>query len=194
MFRRGGQQRDQLTGGTGDVNPQIFSSAVTAGTGATGNTTTIYLPTRRLPVVGRAQVLELLKIWLDVHPAWCTVATSTAVGNLPLWACYRVVVRNPGSAAVTSADTSLVASITLTPELTYIGTANQAMSNPHTDGMVQIDLTDGAGHGILIGSDAIYVNGVCANTLINQNNIRFLYRWKEVSLAEYVGMVQSAGG
>lgn len=55
------------------------------------------------------------------------------------------------------------------------------------------DLTDGAGHGVLVATDAIYLQifttGV-ANTS-ETGRFRMLYRFKNVSLAEYIGIVQS---
>lgn len=59
------------------------------------------------------------------------------------------------------------------------------------------DLTDGAGHGILVATDSIFF-GVLnpagygaggANSLGAEANL--LYRWKDVSIEEYIGIVQS---
>ena len=57
------------------------------------------------------------------------------------------------------------------------------------------DITDGAGHGVLVGTDSIYITGfVPSSWYLNGTNTVFaklLYRWKDVSLAEYIGIVQS---
>ena len=57
------------------------------------------------------------------------------------------------------------------------------------------DLTDGAGHGILVATDSIFLTGyVPSNWYTNGTNtvfVKLLYRWKDVSLAEYIGIVQS---
>ena len=57
------------------------------------------------------------------------------------------------------------------------------------------DITDGAGHGVLVATDSIYITGyVPASWYLNGTNTVFaklLYRWKDVSLAEYIGIVQS---
>lgn len=56
-----------------------------------------------------------------------------------------------------------------------------------------IDLTDGAGHGILIATDQIYIacseSGYSASP--NTLSYKIMYRLKTVGLTEYVGMVQS---
>lgn len=53
-------------------------------------------------------------------------------------------------------------------------------------------LHDGAGHGLLVATDAMNINIQSASTtLINKLVCRIGYRWKEVSLVEYIGIVQS---
>lgn len=55
-----------------------------------------------------------------------------------------------------------------------------------------IDLTDGAGHGILIATDYIYASFSSAGTgVINSAQVKILYRWKNIGLTEYIGIVQS---
>jgi len=54
------------------------------------------------------------------------------------------------------------------------------------------DYTDGAGHGMLIATDQIFVLLQSANTTQqNTAECRILYRWKNIGLQEYVGIVQS---
>jgi len=54
------------------------------------------------------------------------------------------------------------------------------------------DLTDGDGHGILVATDNIFaqINSV-TTSLTNVCDIKIMYRWKNVSLQEYIGIVQS---
>ena len=55
-----------------------------------------------------------------------------------------------------------------------------------------LDLTDGAGHGFLVASDNIYLQvSSIASGIVNSANVKILYRWKDVSVQEYVGIVQS---
>lgn len=58
--------------------------------------------------------------------------------------------------------------------------------------MLELDLTDGAGHGYLIATDQIFVNVVSTTTsAANTVSYKIMYRWKNVGLAEYIGIVQS---
>ncbi len=54
------------------------------------------------------------------------------------------------------------------------------------------DCTDGAGHGVLIATDNIFAQ-VQSTATGNSNSvaIKILYRWKNVGLQEYIGLVQS---
>jgi hypothetical protein len=55
-----------------------------------------------------------------------------------------------------------------------------------------LDVTDGAGHGVLIATDSIYAQVNSANTATtNTVYFKLLYRFKEVNIIEYVGIVQS---
>lgn len=60
-----------------------------------------------------------------------------------------------------------------------------------TEPFVQ-DLTDGAGHGLLIATDNLYLGVDSEATGFAQSvQCKILYRWKNVSETEYVGIVQS---
>jgi hypothetical protein len=55
-----------------------------------------------------------------------------------------------------------------------------------------LDLTDGAGHGLLIATDNIFMTVYSTNTgVANEVGCKILYRWKNVSVEEYIGIVQS---
>lgn len=54
------------------------------------------------------------------------------------------------------------------------------------------DLTDGAGHGIIVATDNIYVTLFSAGTgVAAEVDVKIMYRFKNVALAEYIGVVQS---
>jgi hypothetical protein len=62
------------------------------------------------------------------------------------------------------------------------------------------DLTDGAGHGILIATDNIYLgvnaslssfNLGDADPIVGGVSANLIYRFKEIGLSEYIGIVQS---
>lgn len=77
--------RESLTGGTGDVNPQFWSTSVVQ----SGNDTTTTLSTSAPPGIGismaggRVLAMELLKAWLVFEQGtggWNATAASFAVG------------------------------------------------------------------------------------------------------------------
>lgn len=65
------------------------------------------------------------------------------------------------------------------------------------DEPISYDLTDGAGHGILVATDFLYfsfstvVGSGSATSQASFASCRIKYRWKEVKLEEYIGIVQS---
>ncbi len=165
----------ELTGGTGDVNPQILTTTATQ-TGADVETQIeIPLPIPRYSSKpNRAIVLEALKVfwvWKNI-PA---VASSTQQAVLSTSGSEDLLVSTQ-TFAVTALDVNLA---------TSVGFHIQ-------DRVSSTDLTDGAGHGILIGTDSIFLTVASdLTTVVNIVTARLLYRYKEVSLTEYIGMVQS---
>jgi hypothetical protein len=71
-------------------------------------------------------------------------------------------------------------------------TAGGSVSQPQCDIFQVMDLTDGAGHGILIATDSIFI-AVSETGYTGPNNIavKIMYRLVEVGLQEYIGLVQS---
>lgn len=62
------------------------------------------------------------------------------------------------------------------------------------------DLTDGAGHGVLVATDNVFLTlqtalssiiGTSVGGITGVAECAILYRFKEVGLAEYIGIVQS---
>jgi len=182
---------DSLTGGTGDVNPQFLSGAVTTLVADTSNTIQVPLPVARAPGAtgNRVQVVEILKMWIDLprSPAIAAVGESAkdfffSVSTAPIpgtgvgfgdWADAKVIwyVEYRMNGAFTAAGTY------------YTGWVDQG---------THIDLTDGVGHGILVGTDNLFFT-VSSNNLGStlRASFKVLYRFKNVGLAEYIGIVQS---
>lgn len=174
---------DQLTGGSRDVNPQEFVMPLLTQTG--NDATTVVsapLPIPRLPTKsGKSLVIEIL--WVEFH--FVITGLAAAVQTL-----YLALTTNAtGQANITAAlrDPRVIAQ----HYTGYVYAAATALNI--ADGYShEIDLTDQAGHGIIVATDTIY--GVIMSTGTNAANngvIRFGYRWKEVSLEEYIGVVQS---
>lgn len=53
------------------------------------------------------------------------------------------------------------------------------------------DITDHEGHGVLVGTDRLYIQVSGSATFAVTCQFRILYRFRLVPLAEYIGMIQS---
>lgn len=177
---------DQLTGGSGDVNPQTF---VIHGLQTAADTTTIIqqpLPIPRLPTrPGKNLVIELLALdYYHVNP--------TIVGTTTTLYLFDVTTQ-PNAFASIALATQDARSLDMwyKGELTAVAVANiVAVYQPVLD--YHSDLTDEAGHGLLVATDNLYLHVMSQNTqAATEVAVHVTYRWKEVSLTEYIGIVQS---
>ena len=178
------KRRDTLTGGTNDVNPQFMNLTINESAADTFTQIAQQIPIQRLATMGRAQVMEVLKIFISASE----ISAST-VG---------VTLRQISVALTTK---SFAQAVQLN-EPTCFGYYQKTVSNAFSAGgsgtiaqevePMCIDLTDGAGHGFLVASDNIYLQvSSTATTIPVAAYVKILYRWKDVSVQEYVGIVQS---
>lgn len=172
---------DALTGGSGDVNPQLLTiNAVQTG----NDVSTVVqqpLPIPRYPtsrgknLVMEFQSFEFFDVDNTVH-AGNTYALVTVTTNPTIFA----------SAAAALQDARLISAwwraFTIASAIgVYFKPVQQYE-----------DLTDQAGHGLLVAADNLYIGVYSAGTgLPNQIILKGEYRWKEVGLEEYIGIVQS---
>ena len=187
------RSKDTLTGGTHDVNPQYLQGAVQITVANTPVETTIALPILR-PGVGsspsKAQVVEVLRLEMSSPGAIATdLAGAAALATYV--ETFTVSTTAQTTAVPNLSNPKVIAQFRrlFTSAFTAAGTYSQA------GGVLQHqtwDFTDGAGHGILIGTDNLYfqydTDGFASLPLAT---FKLLYRFKEVSLIEYIGMVQS---
>lgn len=181
-----GRDSGSLTGGTGDVNAQFLSySAAQSGADAT-TTTTTPIPIQRLPSGGKAQVMEVLKVFVSATdlPASASAtetldqiivsfSTSSFGTTVPAFSEARVfaMYKKSTRSAFTAAGTYM----------------SQLQTEPF-----EMDLTDGAGHGFIVATDNIFTQ--VSSTATGNTNVascKIMYRWKNVNLQEYIGVVQS---
>jgi len=170
--------RRALTGGTGDVNPQWFTMNATQ-SGADATTTDSFpIPVQRLPQGRGAQVMEVLKaVW------WPGNTVVSAASNT---ITVSLTTRNFGTTAVPLNEASQIVRWRRTI------TTSTAVGHMVNEEPYEFDLTDKAGHGMLVATDSIFIQLVSTTTSQTVDAvIRLLYRWKNVGLAEYVGIVQS---
>lgn len=177
--------RDQLTGGSNDVNPQEF---IIVGTQTGADVTTVTqqpLPIPRLPTrPGFNLVIEILSVqmyWLNALIPTAGTAQTLLVN----------LTTNPNALATILqhlSDTRSIARWFLQSGLLAGGTSVTFK----VENDITFDLTDQAGHGILVATDNLFLQVASITTgQANQCVCRFQYRWKEVSLTEYIGIVQS---
>jgi len=184
MYKR---SRDQLTGGTKDVNPQFFNMSVTQSGTDVYTQVAAPIPIQRMQLGGgRSQVMEILKIWIQgTDPVPMTSAT--------------VVVSQATLQITTKSQTATVA---LT-EPTVVGFYMKSYSSAFTatgsyavqSGLdpYQLDLTDGAGHGVIVGAPVFnmrqytrYVSNPPGATGEMLLGVRIMYRIKGIPYDEWV--------
>lgn len=165
------------------MNPQTLSLSATQSANDSTAITQFVLPISRLPTrQGRAIVMEMLYVNWNLNQLVFPGAGLTAVVTAVLTTVGTAfpvqfnAIKDPRtiSAYRWQATTGTVAGFT-------------PVEIDHTD-----DLTDRAGHGILVATDTIYLHLYSVNTgVTNDIAVKIAYRWKEVSLEEYIGIVQS---
>lgn len=178
---------DMLTGGTKDVNPQLLSDSAAQSAADTSTTTQVVLPIQRIAsnAPNQAVILEVLKIWCDFPDLAAIANVAETVDSMNV----NFSTRNFGTTATQFQEPSVFARFTMNRLGAFTAAGTYAYLQNE---MRVVDLTDGAGHGILIATDSMFVQ-VNSGGTGNTNTIRFkmLYRWKRVALTEYIGIVQS---
>lgn len=164
-----------LTGGTMDVSPQWLKFNATQSAGDTTTTTTQAVPVIRAREGITPTIIEVLRV------AYYPGNVSEVDSNVAV----ALGTKNFGTTAVTTTDPSLISSFTY---FTKITTSGQFLANyPYVQ-----DLTDSAGHGVLVATDNVFAQIASTTTgLTNSCAIWMLYRFKRVGTLEYVGIVQS---
>ncbi len=175
-----------LTGGSKDVNPQFMHGKVLLSAADTITEGSFNVPVVRIPSTNRATIMEVLKIWLyppdfintaaaDVRQV-AVCSFSTIAQGITTFAGYH--------------EPNVFCQYTMEKESAF--TALQGMTTYSPIGPFLTDLTDGAGHGLLIAGDRIFVQAdTGAFGVAVTFSFKILYRLKSVALTEYIGIVQS---
>lgn len=177
--------RDTLTGGTGDVSPQLFYfPTLIMSAPNTYTDVALAIPVQRLaPNKNKSIVMEVLKVFWNFGSFDSNPGTSgTQAGIQGQLITSPLTILDPSNPAIIDYATRQWKG------QTSVGGSYETV---WIDPIVH-DLTDGAGHGILVATDSIYL-GLSTGGFIGASfaNVKLLYRWKEVSLPEYIGIVQS---
>lgn len=214
MKRKG----DRLTGGTNDVNPQWYKADTTisnttavnpGGTIVRNRIQRFLLPVNRInqTQANTATVMELLKVrwsWKNAvsYPSGSEVPFSTNTAMYLSTAPLADDTINPQSRGTTidwvSFDDFVQPFLLNITSNTFTPFAQTSPTLP-----VEHDLTDGDGHGVLVATDAVnlllrvqitneFTSGG-GNILLDSSSClcEVLYRYKTVSLTEFIGIVQS---
>jgi len=191
MKRRGISARDKsLTGGSGDVKPQMLARGITQATANTSFSLQIQLPVPRIVPQGGtnqvATIVEVLKVWFwynatndQQFQAWSWLSTTSLRGSGLTTITLAAEMLN------TFADPAIIAVWSNNSKVTTSGGVNNFYPQ-------MIDLTDGAGNGILVATDSLFFECNTDNSAqIDPFGFRMLYRTYEAGILEYVGIAQS---
>lgn len=180
---------DQLTGGTRDVNPQYLHGAVTLSAANTTTSATLGTPIVRVgpQTDGQAIIMEIIKIYADLANA-DNLAPAAGVTAYSQSLYFSTV--SGGTTAQTWDDPRVFAAFKHSTLVAFTAAGTGMLDD--TMELHEFDCTDGAGHGLLIATDNIFIQGQSINmTAAGTFRFKILYRFKRVSLVEYIGIVQS---
>lgn len=182
-----GRYGNALTGGTRDVNPQWYKGKVSTIVADTPETLAFISPVGKgiFAKTGWSTVMELLKVQV-ILPAYTDIGAAAETDKSRI---LTIGTRDFGTTVTLGDEPSILCYHfdALLGAFTAAGSYGIYIPNTHI-----YDLTDGAGHGILVATDYIYVQAD-TNTFGVTSTFRFalLYRFKNVPLQEYIGIVQS---
>lgn len=176
--RRGG---DELTGGTGDVNPQFLSMQITQTSNNSRIVVPITVPLDRYHINGqKVGAIEILKIFVDIADTALPLAAGQFI------AMQLATVNFPGAANLATGDPRVILTASYTCQLITSGA-------DVFDAPLVYDFTDGAGHGIIMAVDTMYLSLITGTSWggVATGSVKILYRYKNIGLSEYLGIVQS---
>lgn len=177
MKRRAGAAA-AVTGGSGDLKPQLWTLTGTQTGVDTSTTLNFATPVPRGVTTGRYTVMEVLKVF-----AYMSISTPAEADALVF---AGLATSDPGSAS-----TGMVSQPTC-----FAGVMQRRLITTSGvmawDSPIVMDLMDGFGNGVLVATDRIFMRLVSSGTgVANPMTIKLLYRLVDIDIAEYVGIVQS---
>ena len=189
----GKRKRGGLSGGTGDVNPQWFSTSVTQSAADTTTTQAVSSPPGiGLSQSGKSLAMELLKMAVTFD------SIGALYGSLPGAGTAGTVVRRVylGNKNFSTTEPPLKSG-----DATVVGWVDDEIFIADTTaanldfavGVQQpfvFDFTDGAGHGLLYANQNLYIQLVSGGTgIVNTARVKMLYREKYITEPELLGLV-----
>lgn len=179
-MKRGGE----LTGGTGDVSPQLLTMAISMSAANTFTENTIPLPVNRFRQGGKKViVIEMLKTYWDISE----LDANNAAGGNVLGSFVQIATASQTTVSTAATQVVAYAKKNYRGAFTAAGTFQVVDHEP-----IEVDHTDGAGHGILLAVDQIFLGMLTSGfTAAGTATCKMLYRFKQISVEEYIGIVQS---
>lgn len=181
--------RDTLTGGTGDVNLQVLTLPPTSTIEQNAyRQVQVALPVNRLgQSKGKAVVIEVLKVWFDLpsFPGTYETVGQVTQAQAQLSTTSQPDIQHEEPTVFAYASQKFKGS---SASATLAASVSATWVTP-----IVLDLTDGAGHGLLIAVDTIFF-GIDTDSYPAPGvsfNAKIFYRFKQVDLTEYIGIVQS---
>ena len=182
------RQRTELGGGTGDVKPQYLTLASGTMSPDTFDVVQFALPVPRFGTMKtKATVFELLSVDWYLATQDLTNGLHSDIGYLTT--STNRVDSEPfiiDDMATDLGRPNTFAAVIDNAILLGAAGAKNAQQPQH------IDMTDGAGNGILVATDSLtMVTGNVSNATDVVSVVKILYRLTNIGIAEYVGIVQS---
>lgn len=172
-----------LTGGTGDYNPQTYSVQIDS---TVGDYKSVQYPTPvpRFGTSGTSStVMEVLRV------IWILDDIPTPAGQYGLTVSLSTAALDDGSGSTIR----LVADPRTFAFFSFDGIFATAAGFAYSSRVFDQNLSDGSGRGILVATDSFFVNvgfqGTAGTT--SKVAVKIYYRLKNITLQEYVGIVQS---
>lgn len=188
MKRRRLNGGGSVTGGTGDIKPQILTIQGTQGGADDYKVTQVNLPVPRFGMSQpKATIFEILKVmW---YPG------NQDIADLSNYTAAFLATTDLGR---TDGDTSTTGSLTTDQLQTNVISTMSVQRFISTNGGNSVvspivdNINDNNGNGVLVATDRMFMvfgtNGATATTTMT---CRILYRMVNVGVQEYVGIVQS---
>lgn len=180
-------RKDTLTGGTKDVSPQWMSIVIP--TTSTPLETSYQLPITRIPQGDVATIIEVLEVRVD----WNDVSAAGAAAQAVQEAVVTFGTKSFGTTANNATGEPTVFDAHRIKFQNAFTAAGTGFTN--WDAISIHNMEDGAGHGVLVANDVLYVQyNTTGGTVTSASGKIFgklLYRFKAVTIQEYVGIVQS---
>ncbi len=177
-----------VTGGTGDIKPQVFT--MDTGTQGAANdyvVNQISLPVPRFGTLKtKATIMEILSVdwYLNIENAADSISSAFAF-------LTTSTLRTDGETSTlltAAADVSEPRTFAFALQESVLGTQG-AFSRTFP---VHLNLSDNNGNGILVATDKLFVVGAGVGEATTGSFIaKVLYRLVNVGITEYVGIVQS---